>query len=120
MNEDDWPVAVGDEVVMWGGWGMDRSSSKGIVKVIGPKHITVEDEHGRTSKFLRGTRQRSDGASGSMETVPQRADRDANRAARLTLRENGVTVENVKRWGTKELTWLAKIVVAMRLDEEPS
>jgi hypothetical protein len=120
MSEDEWPVVVGDEVVVLYGYGMRQRASAGTVKVIGPKHITVVETNGRISRFLRDTRERSDGAPGSMETLPQHADRKANTAARETLRDNGVTVEHSKRWGTQELTWLAKVVVALRLDGEPS
>lgn len=112
MNEDTrWPIAVGDEVMLWEG---GRGSRVARIQAIGPKLIHVV--HGsRVTKFLRTTRRRQDGHSGSFETLPQRADREANDAARASLRKWGVSVEHSSRWTTEDLVLLEKLVGALKI-----
>jgi hypothetical protein len=111
-RDEEWPIEVADDVIVWGG---GRSHSTGVVKAIGPKHIHVIMPYGKIVRFLRDTRQRTDGNPGSIETLPQNADREARAEYRQVLRNHGIEMGFAEGWTTKQLHELVIHVKALHV-----
>lgn len=109
---EEYELAIGELVEEhYGG----RNHHQGTVRTIGPKHIHVEN-HGRITRYLRETQQRSDGYPGYFMTATQRDQKDRMKVAVALLRTHGI--ESLPRanpsWTTDQLERLAKAVETIR------